>query len=134
VTQEKSPAANGANPTTTFPNSTVYPPRITLSEAAETYIDRLGVNLMLGRVEVHQLPPSLRQLWWFGWHSAWEQQQCEIRRLNHQLDRLYVAAFNPADIDPNRPTYAELERRRGNHEHADHIEADMAILFEQVSA
>lgn len=67
-----------------------------------------------------------------GWAHGWEARQPEIDRLNWTLDRQYVVMWNPVKIDPNRPTFAELLRIRGDLERAAQVEADLAIVFGEV--
>lgn len=67
-----------------------------------------------------------------GWATGWESRQPEIDRLNWDLDRRYVAMYNPPRIDPSQPTYAELLRRRGDPERAAMVEADLAAMFREV--
>lgn len=111
-------------------NSTTYPLKITLSEAAENYIEQLATDLAVGRVELWQLSPALLQFHTFAWESGRALSHEEIGRLNYECDRLYMAAFNPpARHDPNRLTFAALERIRGNPERADQIEADLQELL-----
>lgn len=111
------------------------PKQITLSSTAEEYLEKLAEDVASGEVQTHQLPPCLRQWWWLAYFTGYDSRQPEIDRINFDRDRLWMAAFNPGHkLDPNRPTYAELERRRGNHEHAAQIEADLEVLFGQVNA
>ncbi len=58
-----------------------------------------------------------------------------IGQANADVDRYYAEMCRrPAKpfTDPNSPTYAELERRRGNHERADQIAAANARRFAEV--
>ena len=68
------------------------------------------------------------------WAQGWRARQSEIDRLNSEADRYYRAAYNPRPrIDPNRPSYSQLERLRGNDEHANEIVAANARRFAEVS-
>jgi len=67
-----------------------------------------------------------------GWAHGFDARQAEVDRLNYLADRLYHEMRRRAPVnlvDPNRPTYADLERRRGNHEHAEQIDAANARRF-----
>jgi len=110
-------------------NSNRYPSKIVLTEAAESYIEKLAYDLVMGDCELHQLSPALLQFHAFAWNEGRTSAATEISRLNHECDRLYLAAFNPVKIDHNRPSFAALERIRGNSERADQIEADLATMF-----
>lgn len=44
--------------------------RLAISAAADQWIDKLGADLELGAVELWQLPGSLAQLYWFGYHAG----------------------------------------------------------------
>jgi hypothetical protein len=104
-----------------------------IGASVDAELDATLWRLVNGEIAIHDLTPALAA-WWHVAHYFGEQScQKEIRRLNRQLDRQYVAMWNPVKVDPNRPTYAELERRRGNPEHAAQIEADLAILLLQVA-
>ena len=129
IAQKSRPGEKAASPVEDKPNSTLYPSKIVLSAAAETYIDQLSYDLVLGNVELHQLSDALLQFHAFAWNAGRNSANSVIDRLNHECDRLYMAAWNPVKIDHNRPTFAQLERIRGNPERADQIEADMAKMF-----
>ena len=69
-----------------------------------------------------------------AWAQGWESRQAELDNANSEADRYYRAAYNPRSrIDPNRPSYSQLERRRGHHEHADEIDAANAVRFAEVT-
>lgn len=72
------------------------------------------------------------ELYLYGWAAGWEARQAEIDRLTRTLDRQYVTMWNPIQIDPNQPTFAELLRRRGDPERAAQVEADLAALLGEV--
>jgi hypothetical protein len=51
-------------------------------------------------------------------------------------DRIYTELVRRPGlpfVDPNRPSYADLERLRGNAEHADQIDAQNAARFSEVT-
>jgi hypothetical protein len=92
---------------------TTYPQRIQLPAAAEAYIDQLGTDLLLGRLELHQLPPSLHQLWTFAWQQGRDSLRCEVERLRTDCDRLHLIAYNkPAAV-------REIRARRMDAHYAD---------------
>ena len=69
-----------------------------------------------------------------AWAQGWEARQAEIDHANSEADRYYRAAYNPRSrIDPNRPSYSQLARLRGNDEHADQIDAANARRFAEVT-
>lgn len=69
-----------------------------------------------------------------AWAQGWESRRAEIDHANSEADRYYRAAYNPRPrIDPNRPSYSQLARLRGNDEHADQIDAANARRFAEVT-
>ena len=102
--------------TTPDNNSTAALGIIRISEKAEAFIEQLSADLQTGVVELWQLPRSLTSFYWFAWFSGnGVATSPEIDRLNHELDRLYVAAFNPPLPEPsNYLTYAQLEQLRAD--------------------
>ena len=69
-----------------------------------------------------------------AWAQGWESRQAELDHANSEADRYYRAAYNPRSrIDPNRPSYSQLERIRGADEHADQIDAANARRFAEVT-
>jgi len=111
-----------------------YPENIEISEAAESYMDQLAEDLVLGRCELHQLSPALSQFYTFAWQAGRESQTATIKQLRDDCDRYYSLAFNPPPkIDPNAKSYAQLERIRGNHDSADRHEAELTTRFEVVA-
>ena len=72
-----------------------------------------------------------------GWLEGWHQRDPEIERLGLIADRLYAEMCRRKPVpfeDPNRPSYADLERIRGNSANADRIDAANAARFEQVTS
>ena len=70
-----------------------------------------------------------------GWAVGWESRQAEIDGLNFTADRLYAEMCRrvpPRQAD--LPSFADLERRRGNPEHADLIEAANVRRFAEVNS
>jgi len=131
-TNANSPAANGAAEDLAdgliYPNSTGYSSRIHLSEAAERYLEQLGCDLMLGRCELHQLPPSLSQFWSFafacGHRVGAASRDAEIENLEALADRLYFKAYNtPEQI-------REIYQRRLD----GHFEREAARFFGEATA
>lgn len=110
-----------------------YPRRIRLSKHADTYLTQLVDDLIVGDVELHQLPQPLADLYLYGHLDGIKSVQPALDRANADADRLYVVAYNPAPPIKPAPSYAELEQRRGNPEHADRVEADLVRRFEATS-
>jgi hypothetical protein len=105
---------------------------IRLSETAEAYLDQLGVDLALGTVEYMQLPPSLKQFYWFAWLDGNANSTSpRIRKLDQECDRLYDLAFGDRPLyDANQKSFADLERIRGHHDSAERYEAFLADLLD----
>lgn len=72
-----------------------YPDRITLSETAEQYLNRLGQDLLLGHVELWQLPPSIAQIFAFAYTAGAASRQGEIDQAESDADRFYDRWLNP---------------------------------------
>ena len=71
-----------------------------------------------------------------GWLDGYHSRDWEIVALNWTADRIYAALCQRKPVpfeDPNRPSYADLERIRGNSVNADRIDAANAARFEQVT-
>lgn len=85
---------------------------IVLSEAAETYLNQLGEDLVTGAVELWQLPPSLHQFWFFAYSEGVESRQRELDLANADADRYYMHAYNPRKELKAGTPIAELERIR----------------------
>ncbi|GAA4686533.1 hypothetical protein [Frondihabitans cladoniiphilus] len=82
-----------------------YPARIHLTEPAERYIDQLGTDLILGNVELHQLPPSLLQFHVIAFNegrASLSGATDTIERLEFECDRLYAEVCRR--IPPKEPT------------------------------
>ena len=95
-----------------------------VGHTVENQLDKILWRLILGEVELHELTPALAAWWTLAHESGRASRQAEVDRLNSEADRYYRAAYNPRSrIDPNHPTYAGLERIRGNPENADRIDA-----------
>ncbi|WP_104177655.1 hypothetical protein [Cryobacterium sp. Y50] len=110
-----------------------YPPRIRLSRRADSYLTRLVDDLIIGHVELYQLPLCLADLYNLGHTNGIESLRPALYQANADADRYYAAAFNPRSAIKPGPSYAELERIRGNHEHADQIDADNRRRFGDAS-
>ena len=135
MTEKKSRPAKAANPNENSSQTTTYPRRIHLSDTAEAYIAGLAVDLVLDRLQLHQLPPSLMELWEYGYQTGRQSRQAELDHLNWTADRLYIAmcARSPKPyID--RPSYSALERIRGNSANADRIDAANVRRFAGVTS
>ena len=89
-------------------------------------LDRILWQLILGEVELHELTPALAAWWTLAHESGRASRQAEVDHANAEADRYYSEMCRrPAKpfMDANHPTYAGLERIRGNPENADRIDA-----------
>ena len=69
-----------------------------------------------------------------AWAQGWESRRAEIYHANAEADRYYAEMCRrPAPRQPNYVSHADLERIRGNDEHADQIVAANARRFAEVS-
>ena len=69
-----------------------------------------------------------------AWCQGWESRQAEVDHANSEADRLYREVCRR--VPPRQPNYvshADLERIRGNDEHANEIVAANARRFAEVS-
>lgn len=105
-----------------------------ISATVEDQLDRILWQLITGDIELHQLTPALAAWWTLAHESGRQSRQAEIDRLEHTADRLFAAAARGGVplLDPERPSYSELERLRGNVEHADQIDAANLQRFAEV--
>ena len=75
-----------------------YPERITLTKAAESYLDELATDLALGKVQTHQLSPALRSFYWLSYWAghAYHDEGCQgrINRLTWERDLFYFCYAN----------------------------------------
>ncbi|WP_147439032.1 hypothetical protein [Mycetocola reblochoni] len=75
-----------------------YPDRISLSDTAEHYLGLLADDLQLGRVELHQLPPSLAKLIAYahqdGYDAGRRSRDTEVENLTRTADHWYLRANN----------------------------------------
>lgn len=93
--------------------------RIKLTPTAEQYLDRLGTDLLLGRVHLEQLPSSILQLWTFAYEAGRSSLRPELEQAERDVDRLYFEVC----IRQPKPTgeytsWADLKRRRAEREAA----------------
>ncbi|GGF11354.1 hypothetical protein [Subtercola lobariae] len=98
-------------------NHTIAPPTdfpecITLSPRGETFIEQLGVALIVGTVSTHQLSPALLQFWEFGVRQGERNKRPEIDQANADANRLYALHFNPRTILKVGLPFPELENIR----------------------
>ena len=108
----------------------IYPRKIVISSAAELFLADLASDLVLGRVELHQLSPALLDLIVVGQVDGHHARDIEVAALTYKADRYYYEFSRRKGqpfIDPNQPSYAELERRRGHPERAAEIETANAL-------
>ena len=70
-----------------------------------------------------------------AWAQGWESRRAELDYLNQTADRLYrELCRRPAARVPDLTSFADIERRRGHHEHADQVDADNARRFAEVTS
>jgi hypothetical protein len=107
-----------------------------IGSSVENSLDRTLWQLIAGDIELSDLTPALAAWWttaqWFGHGSR----QVEVNSLIDTADRLYTEMTRRPGVrfvDPNRSSYADLERLRGNAEHADQIDAQNAARFSEVT-
>ena len=101
-----------------------------IGHTVENQLDRILWQLILGEVELHELTPALAAWWTLAHESGRASRRAEVGHANAEADRYYAAMCRrPAPRQPNYVSHADLERIRGNHEHADRIEADNARRF-----
>lgn len=110
-----------------------YPDRISLSPGAERYLEQLGVDLLSGRVDAWQLPPSLLQLFTFAYEEGKASRQLEVDALNQEADRLYAEMCRRIP-PPQRESksFADLSRTRGDTERAERHEQRMSSISESL--
>jgi len=114
---------------------TNYPQKIKLSNSAEAYIAALAVDLMLAKVELHQLSSGLLEYYVYAFEAGQQSLQPALDHAIAEADRYYAEMCRrPARpfMDANRPSFADLERVRGSHERADQIDAANVRRFAEV--
>ena len=136
MTEKKSrPGEKAANPNENSSHATTYPRRIHLSDTAEACIAGLAVDLMLAEVELHQLPPSVVELWEYGYQTGRQSRQAEIDYANRAADRLYrEVCRRPAARAPDLTSFADVQRRRGFARDADRIDAANVRRFARATS
>ena len=69
-----------------------------------------------------------------AWVQGWESRQVELDHANAEADRYYAEMCRrPAPRQPNYVSHADLERIRGNDEHADQVDAANVRRFAEAS-
>ena len=117
------------------PNINRYPAQIVLSARAEAYLSALADALVLGQVDMQQLPQSLRDFYTVAWSAGREPLEREIRKQAYDLDRLWMSAFGePLKLHPEAKSYADRQRLLGHYEFADSVEKSLAARFAEVAA
>lgn len=110
--------------------------KITFTPRVNDYIVKMADNLAAGDLDIWQLPDCLAVFYWLAWHDGRESRQPAIDHLRAEADRFYAEMCRRAAVpftDPNRPSYADLERIRGNQENADRIDATNRELFAEAT-
>jgi hypothetical protein len=107
-----------------------------IGASVENSLDRTLWQLVAGDIELSDLTPALAAWWttaqWVG-HTS---RQAEIDSISDTADRIYsemVRRPGVPFIDPNRPSYSDLERLRGNAGNAARIDAQNAARFSEVT-
>jgi hypothetical protein len=106
-----------------------------IGASVENQLDAALWRLLNGEIGLQDLTPALR-----GWYTVAHDDgrascRATIDKLTATADRLYMAAYgSKLKVAPNTPSYAELERRRGNVERAEQIERDLAAMFAAVNS
>jgi hypothetical protein len=129
---EKSCPAKAANPLTENYAQFTAP----IGASVENSLDRTLWQLIAGDIELSDLTPALAAWWTTAHWSGHTSRQAEIDSLISTADRIYsemVRRPGVPFIDPNRPSYSDLERIRGNSENADQIDAQNSARFSGVS-
>ena len=94
-----------------------YPAKIHLSPPAESYLEQLGTDLLLGIVDLHQLPPSVLQLWTFAYEAGRASMRPALQRAEHDADRLYFEmSIRQPQPRGDYVSWADLQRRRAERE------------------
>ncbi|WP_460569249.1 hypothetical protein [Humibacter soli] len=76
------------------------------SDNAERYLNQLGIDLLLGKIELHQLPPSLMQFYEFAFEAGRQSLLPDLEKAQDQRDQFYERWLNPGR------KYPELQQRR----------------------
>ncbi|CAN5213285.1 hypothetical protein BH09ACT6_BH09ACT6_05890 [soil metagenome] len=85
---------------------------IRISTAADEFISRLGEDLVVGKVELWQLPSSLFEFWNLAWSEGAASRQPEIDQANADADRLYQQLYSPRVSYKPGMSFDYLERIR----------------------
>ena len=85
-------------------------------------------SFLSGVLGAPELPDQARVFYWLGEQVGQRSRQAEIEQLKAEVNRLYRLAFS--EREPMKPgvTFSELLRRRGEHDRAARVDADMAAL------
>jgi hypothetical protein len=115
IAQKSRPAGNGTAEVLAgglnYGNSNAYPTTIRLSEAAESYIDQLAVDLLLGNCELWQLSPALSQFWTFAFEEGRRAgHRAGVVAAGHRIARLEYEANLFYFCYTNRKTPADYYR------------------------
>ncbi|MFN3706962.1 hypothetical protein [Microcella sp.] len=90
-----------------------YPLRIRLSARAETYISMLVDDLIVGNVELYQLPTPLADLYNLGHHQGVASIQPLLDQARWDADRYYAEMCRRRPVPyPDGPSFATLQQRR----------------------
>jgi hypothetical protein len=90
-----------------------YPLRIRLSPRADAYTAKLVDDLIVGNVELYQLPPVLADLYNLGHLHGVASLQPLLDQARWDADRYYTEMCRRPPVRvPDTVPFAELERRR----------------------
>ena len=85
-------------------------------------------SFLSGNLGADELPDEARVFFWLGEQVGQRSRQAEIEQLKAEVNRLYQLAFSERPVVKLGVTYADLLRRRGEHDRAARVDADMAEL------
>lgn len=97
-------------------------------EKVEGYLDACVTFLMLGLVELYELPPSVQGLIYYGHVLGSDSREDEIARKDAELNRLGQLLWKDTKPLKLGRTYAERLRLLGDEQGAQRVERDMEEL------
>lgn len=97
-------------------------------EKVEGYLEACVTFLMLGLVELYELPPSVQGLIHYGHVLGSESRDGEIAQKDAELNRLGQLLWNDTKPLKHGRTYAERLRLLGDEQGAQKVETDMNNL------
>jgi hypothetical protein len=70
---------------------------LTISYIAARTLTNWLDQVMVGELKLWELPPQVAAIYFAGWSERDLKAQADAREHEHQLDRMYLAAFSPKD-------------------------------------